>query len=82
MYANKMVKNSNRDRIWLHVTDKEEYVHAMLLKFNTVEPGLQITEATTFQNLQKVLDFQTKQLSLIDPGGHGAGILQSNFPKF
>ena len=60
MYANKMAKNSYRDRIWHHVTDKEEYEHATLLKFNTAEPDLQTTKATLFQNLQNVLDFQTK----------------------
>ena len=52
-------------------------IHAVNHTFEIQYWGL---KATIFQNFEKVLDFQTKN-SPVFPGGHGAAVLGSNFPK-
>ena len=62
MYANKMVKILIDIGFGITLQPKKDMCmrKTPLLMFSTVEPGLQTTKATIFQNLHKVLNFQTK----------------------
>ena len=74
-------KNSYRDRIKHDVTVKEEYMHAVNHAFEIHYWCLQTTKENHLSKSSTGFGYSDEKLLASDPGGHGAAVLESNFPK-